>query len=115
MSDTPSQAQRSSVERHAQTLIGAVMLGLVSWVGYTVTNLNAQFARLDEPRDLVHVGHQGDGDAALVARLFGPVRVGIEHAPLEPDRAAGHQIHHPKAPKSGSSQNIPVAVARAAA
>lgn len=48
MSDTPSQAQRSSVERHAQTLIGAVMLGLVSWVGYTVTNLNAQFARLDE-------------------------------------------------------------------
>ncbi|WP_085883405.1 hypothetical protein [Oceanibacterium hippocampi] len=46
--DTRPPASRSAIERHAQTLVGFVICGLIGWVGVSVADSREAVARLDE-------------------------------------------------------------------
>ncbi len=47
--EAPSGAtQRSNFERHAQTLLASILVGLVGWVGLTVTQGREETIRLQE-------------------------------------------------------------------
>lgn len=63
---TPAQEARESrsvLERHVQTIIGAVVVGLLGWVGITLQDMTASVARLEEKvagleRQLMHLQSQ---------------------------------------------------------
>lgn len=42
------QEGKSALERHAQTIIGAILIGLVTWTGNSVTQSRESIARMDE-------------------------------------------------------------------
>lgn len=50
MSQTGNEtaAQRTALERHAQTLIGIIIAGVLGWVGLTVQSLTTTVARMEE-------------------------------------------------------------------
>ena len=46
MSETASDG-RSTIERHFQTLMGLIVIGVMSWVGWTTANSNESLARAE--------------------------------------------------------------------
>ncbi len=56
--------ERSTFERHAQTVIGVILIGLIGWVGTSVTSSLESIARLE-----VHVTTLQSGMAELKDNL----------------------------------------------
>ena len=47
MSDTQETAGRPGLERHFQTFMGIIVIGVMSWVGITVAKTNESLARAE--------------------------------------------------------------------